>query len=171
MRTAGALILVVHLVGACGVRADARSDDLKMDKPSGEDVVTNRLDQKPKISSKTAIRLLGKGVEVRVRIDDDTPVGRDFLASLPLTLTVKDHNGTEKIAMLPRKLKTRGAPAGMKPAVGDFAYYAPWGNLAIFYKDFTYSEGLVALGRVEAGLDELARLESEMKVTIELVDE
>ncbi|MEH7502625.1 cyclophilin-like fold protein [Neobacillus drentensis] len=22
------------------------------------------------------------------------------------------------------------------PSVGDFTYYSPWGNLAIFYRDF-----------------------------------
>ncbi|ACL66732.1 conserved hypothetical protein [Anaeromyxobacter dehalogenans 2CP-1] len=33
---------------------------------------------------------------------------RDFLSLLPLTLTLTDYDGTEKIADLPRKLSTRG---------------------------------------------------------------
>jgi hypothetical protein len=41
--------------------------------------------------------------------------------------------------------------------VGDIAYYAPWGNLAIFIKDFGYSRGLVKLGCIESGLDALQR--------------
>jgi hypothetical protein len=32
--------------------------------------------------------------------------------------------------------------------VGDITYYAPWGNLAIFYRDFGYSPGLVRLGHI-----------------------
>ena len=130
--------------------------------------MTTRQDEK-ETATTTMIRLHATGLDVRVRMND-TAAAKDFLTSLPLTLTLRDHNGTEKIAMLPRKLKTTSAPAGMDPSVGDFTYYAPWGNLAIFYKDFTYSEGLVSLGRVETGLDTLARVNGEMKVTIEKID-
>jgi len=42
-------------------------------------------------------------------------------------------------------------PAGVKPTVGDISYYAPWGNIAIFYKDFSYSEGLVKIGHIDNG--------------------
>src|SRR5687767_7526358 len=43
---------------------------------------------------------------------------RDFLALLPITLTLEDHAGTEKISYLPRKLSTASAPAGSDPSVG-----------------------------------------------------
>jgi hypothetical protein len=49
---------------------------------------------------------------------------------------LKNYASTEKISYLARKLSTEGAPAGCDPDVGDITYYAPWGNLAIFYKDF-----------------------------------
>jgi hypothetical protein len=78
---------------------------------------------------------------------DDNATSRDFVSLLPLTLTLDDYNGTEKISDLPKKLSTRGVPEGMTPVAGDIGYYAPWGNLAIFYKDFSYSRGLM-LGRV-----------------------
>lgn len=87
---------------------------------------------------------------------DDTPAARDFFSQLPLTLALEDHAKTEKIAYLPRELTTRDAPRGIDPTVGDLTYYAPWGNLAIFYRDFGYSHGLIKLGRIESGLDLLA---------------
>jgi hypothetical protein len=40
-------------------------------------------------------------------------------------------------------------------------------NLAIFYRDFGYSSGLVSLGRLDSGVDVLAR-PGPMPVTIEL---
>jgi hypothetical protein len=61
-----------------------------------------------------------------------------------------DYNRTEKISDLPKKLTIRGAADGVEPAAGDIAYYPPWGNLAIFYKDFNYSRGLVKLGAIES---------------------
>ena len=44
----------------------------------------------------------------------------------------------------------------LKPEVGDLTYYAPWGNLAIFYRDFGYAKGLVKLGRIDSGLELLS---------------
>jgi hypothetical protein len=76
---------------------------------------------------------------------------------------------TEKISNLPRRLSTEGAPAGSDPSIGDIAYYSPWGNLAIFYRDFRYSSGLIKLGKIDSGIEALNVTESA-KVTIELID-
>jgi hypothetical protein len=57
----------------------------------------------------------------------DNATTRDFLALLPLSVTLEDYAGTEKISYLPRKLSTGGAPPGSEPSIGDIAYYAPWG--------------------------------------------
>lgn len=86
---------------------------------------------------------------------EDSVATRDFMAQLPLTLDLEDYSATEKIAYLPHKLATHGAPAGIDPEVGDVTYYAPWGNLALFYRDFSYSSGLVRLGRITAGIEYL----------------
>ena len=100
---------------------------------------------------------------------DDNATARDFLSLLPLTLTLEDYASTEKIAYPPRKLSTQGAPAGIDPDVGDITYYAPWGNLALFYKDFGFSTGLIRLGRFDAGV-EILNSRGEPKVRIEAVD-
>lgn len=86
---------------------------------------------------------------------NDSPAARDFAALLPLTLDLSDFHHNEKIADLPRRLSTSGAPAGYKARVGDLTYYSPWGNLAIFYKDFPYSHGLVSLGHIDVSLEPL----------------
>ena len=88
---------------------------------------------------------------------------------LPLTLPLEDHASTEKIAYPPRKLSTEGAPAGTDPDVGDIAYYAPWGNLALYYRDFGYSSGLIRLGRFDNGVG-IIQASGKLKVTIEAVN-
>jgi hypothetical protein len=98
----------------------------------------------------------------------DSPTTRDFIAMLPLTLKLDDYAATEKITYLPKKLSTQSAPAGIDPDVGDITYYAPWGNLAIFYRDFGYSKGLVKLGRIDSGMEAL-NVQGSVKVTIEAV--
>jgi hypothetical protein len=98
----------------------------------------------------------------------DSEATRDFVSLLPLTLVLEDHAKTEKISYLPRKLSTKGAPTGSDPSVGDIAYYAPWGNLAIYYRDFEYSNGLVILGKIDGDV-EAFNTHGSIKATIELV--
>lgn len=101
---------------------------------------------------------------MKIRIDIDgtqqplfatlaiTPTVEDFIKQLPLTLTLKDYDATEKIADLPTKLTTQNAPDGYAGKAGDLTYYAPWGNLAFFYKDSAvgYANGLIFLGKLDA---------------------
>ncbi len=96
----------------------------------------------------------------------DSPTARDFAALLPLALTLEDYAASEKIANLPRKLSIAGAPAGINPEVGDLTYYAPWGNLAIFHKDFRYSAGLIRLGRITSGIG-VFEVQGSVRVRIE----
>lgn len=101
---------------------------------------------------------------------DSNETSKDFMRLLPLELMLEDYAGTEKISYLPRKLSTRKAPLGYLPRTGDVAYYAPWGNLALYHKDFDYSPGLIRLGHVQSGLDRL-RTPGPMKVRIEPVSQ
>jgi hypothetical protein len=91
------------------------------------------------------------GTKTATAVLYDNQTSRDFASLLRLSLTLTDYNNTEKIGGLSKKLDTKSAPAGFDPTTGDIAYYAPWGNLAIFYKDFGYSNGLVSLGKITGG--------------------
>lgn len=121
----------------------------------------------PEQSENMKIRLtVGDTVKTATMSDSETT--RDFLSLLPLTLTLDDYVGTEKISMLPRRLSTAGAPPGSDPSPGDIAIYAPWGNLAIYYQDAGYASGLITLGRIDDGL-EAFRVPGSVVVTIERV--
>ncbi|MBJ9721306.1 hypothetical protein I5515_05770 [Acinetobacter calcoaceticus] len=119
-------------------------------------------------SASYAIKPQGKNQQrvsmMKIRIDIDetqqplfatlrmTPTVEDFIKQLPLTLTLKDYDSTEKIANLPNKLTMQNAPLGYAGKAGDLTYYAPWGNLAFFYKNshVGYANGLIFLGKLDA---------------------
>ncbi len=101
----------------------------------------------------------------------DSETTRDFISLLPLTLTLEDYAGTEKISYLPQRLSTEGAPAGSDPAIGTIAYYAPWGNLAIYYRDSGYANGLILLGSIDDGGIEALNVSGSINVTIELISQ
>ena len=108
---------------------------------------------------------VGNEVVTATLIDSKTT--QDFISLLPLTLTLEDHANTEKVSDLPRRLSTEDAPPGSDPAVGDIAYYAPWGNLAMYYNDFGYSNGLIILGKIDGDIEAL-NVPGSFKVTLEL---
>lgn len=98
---------------------------------------------------------------------DDSAAARDFAALLPLELELTDYAQTEKVAPLPNKLDTTGAPAAYAARAGDLTYYAPWGNLAIVYRDFRSASGLVRLGAFDGDIDALLA-HDELGVRIEV---
>ena len=126
---------------------------------------TDEVSHSRRETMKIRMTMAGKIITASLEESDSA---RDFFAMLPLTLPLEDYAETETIAYLPRKLTTQTAPEGIDPQVGDIAYYAPWGNLAIYYRDFGYSSGLIRLGRITSGLDALTAQPSGT-LTIEAV--
>jgi Uncharacterized conserved protein len=138
------LILVVALLGVTG----------------GANAV-----QMPGSVENAKLRMSFDGGEVVVSLYD-TPASRELVTMLPLTLSFEDYASTEKVAYLPRKLSSGDSNSTLPP--GDFTYYAPWGNLAIFYKGYGQASGLYALGRIESGKKLLAGLKGNFTAKIEL---
>ena len=99
----------------------------------------------------------------------DNPASQDFLSMLPLSASFDDYARTEKISCLPRKLNTQASPTAGQTQ-GDFTYYAPWGNLAIFYKGFGTGGSLYVLGRIISGKDKLAMMNQSFTATFERLE-
>ncbi|MFF5546853.1 MULTISPECIES: cyclophilin-like fold protein [Streptomyces] len=115
-------------------------------------------------SSAMNIRVTLDGHRVDATLND-SPAARDFARLLPLTLDLEDFHSTERIADLPRKLDTSGAPAPAAAKVGDIAHYAPWGNLALFYRNGPApSADLLILGHLDVSADQLGGAD---RITIE----
>ena len=121
-----------------------------------------------KMSTNKRIKLSFDNEELYVTLENNNST-QDFLKMLPLTIKFEDYNNTEKIAMLDTKLDTTDAPSGYNPQIGDFAYYAPWGNLSVFYKNFRYSNSLIKLGTFENGIDKMKNIVDGTEIKIEEV--
>ena len=121
-----------------------------------------------KMSTNKRIKLSFDNEELYVTLENNNST-QDFLKMLPLTIKFEDYNNTEKIAMLDTKLDTTDALSGYNPQIGDFAYYAPWGNLSVFYKDFRYSNSLIKLGTFENGIDKMKNIVDGTEIKIEEV--
>jgi hypothetical protein len=181
LRLAAALLVLLLFAGACnrnppsGAGEPSPSGSTTTDpapttaETAGETTPTPT-QEAAETGESMPIRIVTEGRELRGTLDD-TPAGRDFASLLPLTLQLTDFHGAEKISDLPRRLSNEDRiPPGTPGAPGDMTVYAPWGNLAIFYRDFTYSDDLFRLGRLEPGSAEvIAELTDGTTITIETI--
>jgi hypothetical protein len=127
------------------------------------------LDPEPSVTDATIVRFSSGDAEVDVTITADNPTKLDFLSMLPLTLSLEEFNGREKISYLPKELDTAGSP-GSDPEDGDLIYFAPWGNLGFYYNTdgIGYSDQVIHLGTYSASTEQLTLLEGD--VTVEIVE-
>ena len=115
----------------------------------------------------TKLRMSFEGGEVLVNLFD-TQASRELLAMLPLTLSFEGFANAEKIAHLPQRLSSGISPSHSPK--GDFTYYSPWGNLAVFYEGYGRDNGLYILGIIETGKEKLADKHHSFTATLEVVN-
>ena len=96
------------------------------------------------------------GSTIMVATLEDNPTARDFATLLPLTVTLRDFSAAEKVSgALPKHLSEDGAPATDAGAVGDIAYYAPWGNIAFYRGRGPDASGVIKIAKVISGIEAL----------------
>jgi hypothetical protein len=180
-----ALVMIFSLV-ACGNNTKGSSTtnggDASSTNPSNTPVSTTDESYSQNSPVPTTSTSESEDVKIKLKFMDeeaivkifDNPTSQDFLSRLPLSLTFEDFGGFEKMSVLDEGLSTQDAPAGYVPVAGDFAYYAPWKDITIFYGDWKYSAGLVKLGEVESGLEELVEklknISDDFTIVIEKMD-
>ena len=96
---------------------------------------------------------------------EDNAAADALLAQLPLTIEIEDYSTNEKIFYPPQALETAGAPAASGGA-GVLAYYEPWGDVVLFYDDFSENASLFALGRAVSGAESIRDLTGTVTVAV-----
>lgn len=99
---------------------------------------------------------------------EDNAAARDLLARLPLEVTLNDYNNTtERIFYPDPALTLDGVPRGCAPVPGDITIYAPWGNVAIFCKNWSHSNDLIKIGHIDGAGIEALSVGGDIQVRIE----
>lgn len=99
---------------------------------------------------------------------EDNAAARDFLSRLPLEVTLDDYNNmTEKIFYPDPALTTEGVARGCTPVPGDITIYAPWGNVAIFCKNWPHSNDLIKIGHIDGNGIEVLSIAGDVSVKFE----
>lgn len=94
--------------------------------------------------------------------------GKDFLSRLPLEVTLNDFNNTtEKIFYPEPTLTIEGVKRGCAPVPGDITIYEPWGNVAIFCKNWSHSNDLIKIGHIDGEGIKALTVGGDIKVKFE----
>lgn len=83
---------------------------------------------------------------------------------LPLTLKVENFSNDEKIFYPDKKLVTTDTPIA-DAVKGDLCYYAPWGDVVMYYADFGRASSLYSLGRALNNQNQIVKLSGQITVT------
>ena len=94
---------------------------------------------------------------------NNSAAAKDLYAQLPLSIKVENYSNNEKIFYPPEKLDITATPKANAKA-GTLAYYAPWGDVVMFYANFGSAPGLYELGHAVSGQAYI----QEMSGTIQL---
>jgi len=94
---------------------------------------------------------------------NNSPAARDLYAQLPLSIKVENYSNNEKIFYPPEKLNTSDTPQADAQA-GTLAYYAPWGDVVMFYGRFGSAAGLFELGHAISGSEYIRGMSGTIQI-------
>jgi len=94
---------------------------------------------------------------------NNSPAAKELYAQLPLSITVENYSSNEKIFYPPKKLNTTDTPQADARA-GTLAYYAPWGDVVMFYDSFGSAAGLYELGHAISGSEYIKGMSGTIQI-------
>lgn len=83
--------------------------------------------------------------------------------------TFEDYGSHERVAYLNDKLDIPES-VSCNPVREDFTYYVPWGNIAVFTKDFRTSQSLYRFGKLSEELLDAIANSGQETVTISVIE-
>ena len=96
---------------------------------------------------------------------NDGAAATSLYEQLPLTVEVEDYSTNEKIFYPSQELETADSPLANGGA-GTLAYYAPWGDVVMFYDDYSENPSLIELGQAVSGGELVGRMAGTVTISI-----
>ncbi|MFX4231514.1 cyclophilin-like fold protein [Aliarcobacter butzleri] len=95
---------------------------------------------------------------------NNSSASKELYAQLPLNIKVENYSNNEKIFYPPNKLTTTNTSLAKNAKAGTLAYYAHWGDVVMFYKDFESANALYELGKVLCGAEYIENMSGTITI-------
>lgn len=96
---------------------------------------------------------------------NDSPAADSLYEQLPITTEVEDFSTNEKIFYPPQELDTSDSPVA-EGGAGTLAYYAPWGDVVMFYDDYSANSSLFELGHAVSGGEQIGEMSGTIVIDV-----
>ena len=93
----------------------------------------------------------------------------DLYNQLPMELEVEDYSTNEKIFYPENELNVENTNEASRGGSGVLAYYEPWGDVVMFYDNYSSASGLYVLGEATKGSNLIENLSGN--IVIEKVED
>ena len=137
-------------------------------KDSGENVVENEENNDRESEAGLMQIKVSDGTNTIIYELNDSTAATELYNQLPLTTEVENFASNEKIFYPPNELSTENTNTANSGKEGVLAYYAPWGDVVMFYDSFSSASGLYELGIAIEGSNKIRNLTG--KITVEKVE-
>ncbi|MBM7421320.1 MULTISPECIES: cyclophilin-like fold protein [Chryseobacterium] len=108
---------------------------------------------------KISVEANGDGKVIVFELNNSN-AAKSLYNQLPLTLPVQNYSSNEKIFYPPQKLDVTNTPVTGGTA-GGLAYYAPWGNVIMYYGNFG---AMPTLGRAIQGVEHINGISGTIQI-------
>ena len=96
---------------------------------------------------------------------NDSQAAKDLYKQLPLSVQVENFSKNEKIFYPSASLDVSNTPLASGGGAGVIAYYAPWGDVVMYYGNFGSASGLYQLGRIVSGSEYIKDMSGTISLT------
>ncbi len=108
------------------------------------------------------IRVTANGKTTVFELNKST-AARNLYDQLPMNIAVENYSNNEKIFYPPQKLNIANTPQADAQS-GTLAYYAPWGDVVMFYDSFGSAAGLYELGYAVSGSENIPLMSGTIQI-------
>lgn len=98
---------------------------------------------------------------------NDSSAADSLYEQLPITTEVEDFSTNEKIFYPSRELDISDTPTA-EGGAGTLAYYAPWGDVVMFYDDYSVNASLFELGQAVSGVEQIGEMSGTIVIDTEI---
>lgn len=128
----------------------------------GDSLMTKEMRNRPHKGANMQITVHSNGNVTVFRLNGST-AAIELYDQLPLAIEVENYSTNEKIFYPPKKLNTSNTPAA-DAKIGTLAYYAPWGDVVMFFEDFGTASGLYELGVAVFGAEHIKNMSGTIEI-------
>jgi hypothetical protein len=109
------------------------------------------------------VKITSKGHRATFQLYN-TRAAKEFYNQLPLHLDLTNFRKAQWMFYPPKKLKTDDTPLVSGAVNGTLAYYAPWGDVVMFYGRFGSASGLYELGEAVSGAEHISGISGKVQI-------